>query len=229
MLAGAFLVWVSAGELCFCSTTCRYGSGIGGRAIGCLAMRSPRLPMIWPRFALRIELVARVLCLCRHRHDVVRGRFGIIASRATHDGDRRQFARVFTSDFGQLVFQIRWLGDPGGDRACRAPIFTTKGCDIGAFFAGRVFGSPTVAPNLSPAKTVERHWRIGRGDADCGRCRPARARQQVALVLAGALVFGLAVGLSQLGDLLESLLKRDVSERRGDQHPRFGGLLAVTC
>ena len=54
--------------------------------------------------------------------------------------------------------QIRWLHDfdsPVGTTALALAIFVPKGCDIGAYFTGRLFGKHPMAPVLSPKKTWE--------------------------------------------------------------------------
>jgi phosphatidate cytidylyltransferase len=135
---------------------------------------------------------------------------------------------------GSFVVLLRWFGKtPGeGTYILIMTIFTAKFCDIGAFFAGRAFGRHKMAPLLSPGKTVE---------GAIGGLLTATAFGTLALVVgqwcgwsaglpwyAGA-IFGLVVGwLAQIGDLMESLLKRDCrSKDAGDSIPGFGGVLDV--
>jgi phosphatidate cytidylyltransferase len=132
-----------------------------------------------------------------------------------------------------FLAQLRWIypdGDDRGTTALALAIFVPKGCDIGAFFAGRMFGRHKMAPMLSPGKTWEGlvgglilatlvTFAIDRGAPhsvlhDCWACE---------------LGFGLTVGAAgTLGDLAESLLKRDTLNKDASQSvPGFGGVLDV--
>lgn len=105
-------------------------------------------------------------------------------------------------------------------------VFTVKCSDIGAYTFGRLFGKHKMAPTISPGKTWE-----GLGGAVvwagvtgylfallCGTMTPAMG------VLFGA-VFGV---LGQMGDLAESMLKRDAAAKDSSVLiPGFGGILDV--
>jgi phosphatidate cytidylyltransferase len=128
--------------------------------------------------------------------------------------------------------QIRWL--PGDDQANSVRLalaaFVPKCCDIGAYTAGRLFGRHKMTPVLSPKKTWEGavggllaavlvtmaidHW------------APAHVLKQDYRWEVG---FGLSVGLAgMLGDLAESLLKRDCQSKDASAAvPGFGGVLDV--
>lgn len=106
-------------------------------------------------------------------------------------------------------------------------IAVTKITDVGGYFVGKLFGRHPLAPHLSPRKTVE--GAIG------GFCF-AVALSLVFCVLgrsAGwefsfwhATLLGMIIGvLGQIGDLAESLLKRDAAVKDSNTIPGIGGVL----
>lgn len=129
--------------------------------------------------------------------------------------------------------QLRWLYPPGsalGTAALALAIFVPKGCDIGAYFTGRLLGRHRMTPVLSPKKTWE--GAIG-GLALAVVVAGLLDRLSPEPVLRGswllAVLFGLSVGLTgMLGDLAESLIKRDCLQKDASQVvPGFGGVLDV--
>lgn len=129
--------------------------------------------------------------------------------------------------------QLRWLypaGDSGGSAALALAIFVPKGCDIGAYFMGRLFGRHRMTPILSPKKT----WEGAIGGLTCAaliavglnRLGPAPV---LGSCLGCEIVFGVLVGAAgMLGDLAESLIKRDCQRKDASQAmPGFGGVLDV--
>jgi phosphatidate cytidylyltransferase len=107
--------------------------------------------------------------------------------------------------------------------------FVPKCCDIGAYSMGRLFGRHKMTPILSPKKT----WEGAAGGLAAAvlvtmamdRFGPALLHRNPALEIA----FGLTVGLAgMLGDLAESLLKRDCARKDASSAvPGFGGVLDV--
>lgn len=109
-------------------------------------------------------------------------------------------------------------------------LFVTKITDIGAYFAGNLWGRRKLAPNISPGKTVEGtlfglvcavivsfmfHLVSQNFPADYFRVSALES-----------LVFGFVLGLlGPLGDLSESLLKRDANKKDSNALPGFGGVL----
>jgi len=129
--------------------------------------------------------------------------------------------------------QLRWLypaGDARGTAALALAIFVPKGCDIGAYFTGRLFGRHKMTPVLSPKKTWE--GAIG-GLVFASAIAIGLDRYGPAPVLGACLpceiVFGVLVGVAgMLGDLAESLIKRDCQQKDASQvMPGFGGVLDV--
>jgi phosphatidate cytidylyltransferase len=105
-------------------------------------------------------------------------------------------------------FAVLLTSQEGGEWWTLAFIITVVSIDVGAYFSGVMFGKHKMAPRISPKKT----WEGFAGSA-------------VAAVLAGVLLsvfmldmpwwFGLLFGLTfvltaTLGDLTESLIKRDL-------------------
>jgi phosphatidate cytidylyltransferase len=99
------------------------------------------------------------------------------------------------------------------------------GADTGAYFAGRKFGKHKLAPNVSPAKTIE-----GLVGGVCYRTliiavaiyRSITRMRFVAFVGLSLLT----VFASVLGDLLESMIKRQAGVKdSGNIFPGHGGAL----
>lgn len=118
-----------------------------------------------------------------------------------------------------------WLrAGPAGLGNLLFVILVVWSSDTGAFFAGRRFGGPRLAPRLSPAKT----WSGAAG----GLLAAALVGEAVAALAGpaapwGALRAALVLGLAaQAGDLLESALKRRFGVKdSGRLIPGHGGLL----
>jgi phosphatidate cytidylyltransferase len=133
--------------------------------------------------------------------------------------------------------QLRWpLGDlpdegPGsyrGGLVLALVLFVPKCGDIGAYLAGRFLGRHKMTPALSPKKTWE-----GFAGGLVGSVFAAVVLNRFGPLLQGgdlaAVAFGLVVGLAGvLGDLAESLIKRDSRQKDAAQTmPGFGGVLDI--
>jgi phosphatidate cytidylyltransferase len=106
-------------------------------------------------------------------------------------------------------------------------IFVPKCCDTGAYFTGRLFGKHPMAPVLSPKKTWE-----GAGGGLAAAAAAAIGINRLGPVLGSVWAevgFGLTVGIAaMLGDLAESLIKRDCGRKDASEVvPGFGGILDV--
>jgi phosphatidate cytidylyltransferase len=105
------------------------------------------------------------------------------------------------------------------------------GCDTGGYFVGMVLGRRKLFPRVSPAKSVE--GAIGGfvtavGAAFLGRAWFVRDPWgEPILSVSQTLALGALVGVgSQLGDLVESLIKRDAHVKdTSDTIPGHGGVL----
>lgn len=103
--------------------------------------------------------------------------------------------------------------------------FVTWSCDTGAYTVGRLFGRNRPWTRISPRKSVE--GSVGGWIMAVAAAFIARVWFAPFLRLVDALAIGLLVGVfAQVGDLVESLLKRDA--RHGDSSdliPGHGGVL----
>ncbi|MDQ3438821.1 MAG: phosphatidate cytidylyltransferase [Planctomycetota bacterium] len=106
-------------------------------------------------------------------------------------------------------------------------LLCVKFTDIGAYFGGRAFGKHKLIFWLSPGKTWEGLFfgmmTAGIVGAVCAAFIPGQLRWWQGLI------FGVVIGgIGQVGDLLESLMKRDAEVKdSGRSIPGFGGVLDV--
>ncbi len=109
-------------------------------------------------------------------------------------------------------------------------IAVTKITDVGAYFIGKLWGKHKLAPFLSPKKTIE-------GAVAGFICAVSASVAMYAvgkkwlsgsffLTFPEALWMGMVIGLlAQIGDLSESLLKRDAFVKDSNRLPGLGGVL----
>jgi phosphatidate cytidylyltransferase len=143
------------------------------------------------------------------------------------------FAALYTG--GLLVYAMHLRHLPGvasawhGTALVFAPVLLTWSSDTAAYFTGRAFGRRKLIPKVSPGKTVE-----GAIGALVGTAIVAvlytwvLGRFQVnQLGIGAALAFGVLISVAaQVGDLAESLLKRDAGVKdSGTLFPGHGGVL----
>jgi phosphatidate cytidylyltransferase len=134
-----------------------------------------------------------------------------------------------------FLAQLRWWdaveggqADLRGEAAIGLTIFVAKGADIGAYFTGRLIGRHRMSPVISPKKT----WEGLAGGLVLSMLIAVGINRLGPGLLGGDLSaagFGLAVGgAGVLGDLAESLVKRDCRRKDASQVvPGFGGVLDV--
>jgi phosphatidate cytidylyltransferase len=121
--------------------------------------------------------------------------------------------------------------DPAAGTAVVAlPVLLTWASDTGAYFAGRAFGKRKLIPSVSPGKTVA--GAVGGLLLSMIVCwaytrwvLPPLASLSMSVV--AALAFGAIISVAaQLGDLAESLVKRDVGVKDSSHIiPGHGGIL----
>lgn len=126
-----------------------------------------------------------------------------------------------------FAMQLRLVWGMG---ALASWILVTKLGDTGAYAVGHVFGRHKMAPLLSPGKTIE-----GAAGALASSCLGSWLMFQWLLPATmtgpwwGWIVYGLLVGTAGIvGDLAESLMKRDVGAKDSSTWlPGFGGVLDI--
>jgi len=133
--------------------------------------------------------------------------------------------------FGYALRHHRFVIDAAaGTALVMFPVILTWASDVGAYFAGRAFGKAKLMPSVSPGKTRAGAWGaivVTMAIAVAYNVYVLRPWSQLALAPWTALVFGLLVSLAaQVGDLAESLLKREAGVKDSSQLlPGHGGIL----
>ncbi len=127
-----------------------------------------------------------------------------------------------------MILGILYSGNTDGRWWIAYLLIVTKITDIGAYFAGSLWGKRKLAPNISPKKTIE--------GAIFGLACAVAASFTFYLLRSYTgsftldhytwLFLGLILGVvGQFGDLSESLLKRDAKKKDSNTLPGFGGIL----
>ena len=153
------------------------------------------------------------------------------------------FAMVYVGVLLSFVIQLRAIGTTTSDGNSRwgmvalvSLIAVVKIGDIGAFTVGRLFGRHKMTPVISPGKTWEglvgglvfaclgSYLVLGVLATALGLEASEQTRPWI-----GWIAYGLVVGIAGvLGDLAESLLKRDAGRKdSSDWLPGFGGVLDI--
>lgn len=178
-------------------------------------------PLAWPLIGLAAGFFVVVLAeIARYeRPGMTCQRFGAAS-----------FALIYVGVLMSFLVLLRTLdGGRHGFVPVISLIAVVKGGDIGAYTVGRMFGRHKMAPVISPGKTWE---------GAAGGVLFACAASWLSLRYVGGesyaagwgwLVYGIVVGVvGMLGDLAESLLKRDAGRKdSSDWLPGFGGVLDI--
>ncbi len=136
------------------------------------------------------------------------------------------FGIIYIAWFLSFLIKIRYM--EGGLGLIVVLLLIAKGGDIGAYLIGRRFGRTPLLPRISPRKSVE--------GAVGGLLFSAAAGTVSGMLLKfpmttipHLLFIGISLGiLAQLGDLSESLVKRDCQVKdSGNFFPGMGGILDV--
>jgi phosphatidate cytidylyltransferase len=105
-------------------------------------------------------------------------------------------------------------------------VFVVKSADIGAYSFGTLFGRHKFSPKISPGKTWE-----GMAGAVGAAILVAIGFAFICGIMAWlpAIIFGLCFAfIGQMGDLAESMIKRDAEQKdSANKVPGFGGVLDI--
>jgi phosphatidate cytidylyltransferase len=132
-----------------------------------------------------------------------------------------------------VTAQLRWVaGAEAGYLVLASLVIAAKCGDIGGYTLGRLFGKKKLCPTLSPGKTWMGAWGALIGSSlACAAWLHFGPRlffeDPVPCPFGWSLLYGAIIGVVGLvGDLAESLIKRDVQKKdSAELLPGFGGLL----
>ncbi|MBP7215767.1 MAG: phosphatidate cytidylyltransferase [Candidatus Omnitrophica bacterium] len=165
----------------------------------------------WELFLIVIALLLLILMQFRRRENS-----GLIVGIST-----TMFGILYVAWFLSFLIKLRYLEN--GVALFATVLLVTKLGDMGAYFVGVRFGKTPLLARISPKKSVE--GAVGGlmfSILGAIACRPF-----FMLPLLHMAVIGLCLGiLGQLGDLSESLMKRDCQVKdSGTLFPGLGGIL----
>jgi phosphatidate cytidylyltransferase len=191
---------------------------IGGYGLGLLAVSTFLRPSLWPFGASAVLL------------------FVVVAPLLI---PQEQFLVSFTVTLAGVVYPTAFLGSLVWLRGVRSAAVTDGGAfqlvllilllvwatDVAAYYVGRTVGARALAPSISPNKT----WEGTLGGMGAAVVVGVGLKVGVVDLLSWPHMAALIVlggGVSQLGDLLESMLKRSADvDDSGHLLPGHGGML----
>ena len=165
----------------------------------------------WEFLLIVVALLSLILMQFRRRESS-----GVVVGIST-----TMFGILYVAWFFSFLVKIKYL--PNGIGLMAALLLITKLGDIGAYLVGVRFGRKLLIPRISPKKTVE-----GSIGGVVFSVLGALAAQPLIMLPAWYLVvIGVCVSvLGELGDLSESLMKRDCQVKdSGAIFPGLGGVL----
>lgn len=184
-------------------------------------------PFAWPMGALALAAIA-VFAGEMQRYSG--------PGRVTEQLAASLLSLVYVGIFLSFTIQLRFLdGGLWGVPALVSLVIVVKMCDTGAYAVGRLIGRHKMTPLLSPGKTFEG---LAGGLAFACFGSWLAFEKLIPQMVSGAsrgapawgwLAFGVLTGLAGVvGDLAESLLKRDLGQKDSSGWmPGFGGVLDV--
>ena len=144
------------------------------------------------------------------------------------------FGVLYTGVMLSFGYALRYypyaIDRPAGAALVLLPLLLTWASDTGAYFVGRALGKRKLIPSVSPGKTVA--GAVGAVVVTVLVCVVyarfvLRPTAQLGFSPVGAVLFGAAISVvAQLGDLVESLLKREAGVKDSSHIiPGHGGVL----
>lgn len=107
-------------------------------------------------------------------------------------------------------------------------IVVTKVTDIAAYFVGRFFGRKKLAPSISPNKTYEGLIGGITVSAIVSLCFVKTVIFSVPYPVFTSIILGILIAcIGQIGDLTESLMKRNANSKDSSRIPGLGGVLDI--
>lgn len=201
-----------------------------------IAVHARYLDIVDPRlsyFAVVLTIVMSVVLWTRGAAAAGRGISAMATTvfGALYTGGLLSFAYALRyHDYAVGGVQIGRIPVASGAVLLGLPLLITWASDIGAFFVGRAIGGPKLMPSISPGKT--------RSGALGGLLASVLVAwlyvqyllvpiAQLALETTGIIIFGVLISAAaQLGDLVESMLKREAGVKDSSNLlPGHGGLL----
>jgi len=164
---------------------------------------------------------------------IVGGLIALFILQITKKGNTQAVLSISTTIFGLLY--VSWLFSflvrirllPDGKMLLAALILMTKASDIGALLVGMKWGKTALIPRISPKKSFE--GLLGALFFGVLAAFVAKSFSSSLAIFSYAriLFIGLTVAIiAQLGDLSESLIKRDcITKDAGKAIPGIGGVL----
>jgi phosphatidate cytidylyltransferase len=142
-------------------------------------------------------------------------------------------------NIGLTLIPFAWVGifggfaglllapEPGGTGLLMGVVIPAVGCDIAAYFVGRSMGRTPLLPRISPNKTVEGLVGGGITAIVLGAMVGAVLHPWADFGIGAGIVLGILVAITApLGDLVESMIKRDLGVKDlGSFLPGHGGFL----
>lgn len=143
-------------------------------------------------------------------------------------------AALYTGGMLSFAYDLRYhnyaIGRTAQCLVLLLPVWLTWSSDTGAYFVGRLLGRRKLMPSVSPAKTIE--GSLGGVALSVVMCwafvrMMLAPNGQLALTPVGIVVFGVLIAVAaQVGDLFESLLKREAQVKDSSGLlPGHGGFL----
>ena len=199
-----------------------------------LAVHAHFLGLVAPRLsylAVVLLLIFSIVMWARGTEGKPLGAAAITAAGALYTGGLLSFGYAIRyHDYAVAGTHVGAIPIASGGVLLALPVILTWATDTGAFFVGRTVGGRKLMPSVSPGKTVSgaigglvvsvvATWLYVR--------YALQPVAQLAFTTTGTIVFGLVISVAaQVGDLVESLLKREAGVKDSSNLiPGHGGVL----